>query len=246
VERAGGVACLLVSAGGLMVALSGRLAARSGIRPMVGRVEHDGTLQPALVIAARAAKLRLLRLAMACFAAFGLLVAIWPRAVLSHETSVAEVRSVGIACALVCGGLLVVRLRYERGRQRIALLASGVCWELGYGASFVAWDDVVGVQVYKVQSAWYLAVGARPERRRDPPRLPWLVRLDRRVSAIPLEAFPVDPEQLGALVRACALEPGIRDGVASERSLAWLAGEQNPFGGSAARDVAGRETLSGA
>ena len=74
-----------------------------------------------------------------------------------------------------------------------------MCWELGYGASFVAWDDVVGVQVYKVQSAWYLAIDARPGSRCDPPRLPWLVRLDRRVSrwgaAIPLEAFPVDPER---------------------------------------------------
>ena len=124
--RLGGIALLLFSVAMLLVPVSGRLAARSGIRPKLGRVDHDGTLQPALVIPGSAVKLRVMRLGMACFAAVGLLAAIWPRSLLSQATSVVEVRTWGIACVVVFGGLLLLRELYGRGRYRIALLSSGV------------------------------------------------------------------------------------------------------------------------
>lgn len=227
--RLSGIALLLFSAVGLLVAVSGRLAARSGVAPELGRVEHDGTLQPALVIPGSAVKLRLIRLAMVCFAALGLLAAIWPRALLSHSTSVAEVRTWGIACAVVFGGLLLLRRLYARGRYRVALLSSGLRWELGGGPFYVAWDDIIGARAYTVRSAWRLAVDARPGGRRESPRVPWPARLERALSrsasSIPLEEFPVDPQRLAALVRSCATEPEKRQGIVSERNLAWLTGQ---------------------
>lgn len=227
--RLSGIALLLFSSVGLLVPVSGRLAARSGIGPELGRVEHEGTPQPALVIPGSAVKLHLMRLGMACFAALGLLAAIWPRALLSHASSVAEVRTWGIACAVVFGGLLLLRQLYARGRYRIALLSSGLRWELGDGPFYVVWDDIIGARAYTIQSAWRLAVDARPGSRRDPPRLPWPARLERALSrsgsSIPLEEFPVDPQRLAALVTACATEPEKRQGVASERNLAWLTGQ---------------------
>src|SRR3982750_182891 len=60
-DRMGGLPMVLFGLVLSFAPLSGRLAAHSGVAPLLDRVEHDGVVQPALVIPGQAIKLRLLR-----------------------------------------------------------------------------------------------------------------------------------------------------------------------------------------
>ena len=56
-DRPGGLAVVLLSAGILCVPIAGRLATRNRLKPRLDRIEHDGALQPALVLPGSRVKL---------------------------------------------------------------------------------------------------------------------------------------------------------------------------------------------
>src|SRR3954462_15307215 len=114
-DRPGGLAVLLFAAAILSVPISGRLAKRNRLLPRLDRIEHDGALQPALVLPGSLVKLRLMRIGCLCFAGAGVVMAVWPLESSGH--SVGEVRLVGIGCAALFGAIGLAGTLLARGRS---------------------------------------------------------------------------------------------------------------------------------
>jgi hypothetical protein len=100
-DRIAAAGILLFSIALLIVPISGRVAARSGTGSRLARVGGE----PALVIPGSKAKMQLMRLACLCFAAMGMLMAIWPHALATDRHSPGSVQIVGIVCAVLFGGI---------------------------------------------------------------------------------------------------------------------------------------------
>jgi hypothetical protein len=214
-NRFSGVAVLLFGLVLAMLALSGRLAARSRLAPRLDRVEHDGALQPALVVPGQAIKLRLMRYAAALFAAVGVAIAVWSSPVL------------GGIVAIVFGAFAVLGVWSGRRPYRIVLLPTGLRWELGTRQpSYVPWDDITGVRTFNISNTWFLGLDAREggDLRLPGPR--GLATLNRAIArsdaSIALEAFPVEPDRLADAVSRYADSPESRREIGTERSLAAL------------------------
>jgi hypothetical protein len=231
-DRLGGLAVVLFSAGILCVPIAGRLATRTRLRPRLDRVEHDGALQPALVLPGSLVKLRLMRISCLCLAAAGLVMAVWPHALESSARLAGTIRFGGILCAAMFGTVGVAGTLLARGPVRIELLPDALRWQLGGAACSVAWEDITAVWVFDIRSTWFLAIDARPGSVRMPPGQRLLARANRAIAhadaSISLEAFPVEPERLAEVVAACADEAGRRRQIGTEPSLAWLADEAAP------------------
>jgi len=225
-DRIAGLAVLLFSIAVLLVPLSGRLAARAAAGPGLGRVEHDGALEPALVIPGSRTKLHVMRLACLCFAAAGVLMAIWPEALTSGTRSPGTIRAGGIVCALLFGAVAVPSMLLARGPVRIELLPGGLRWQVAAPPSFAEWDAITAVCPFEINNTWFLGVDARPEGLHIPPRQRWLARANRSIAgadaSISLEAFPVEPERLAGAVAACVLDAERRREIGTDASLAWL------------------------
>jgi hypothetical protein len=223
-DRPGGLAVVLFSAGILCVPISGRLATRNRLLPRLDRVQHDGALQPALVLPGSRVKLRLMRAACLCFAGAGVAMAIWPLESSAH--SVGEVRFIGIACAALFGAIGLAGTLLARGPVRIELLPDALRWQIGAAASSVAWQDITGVRVFDIRSTWFLAIDARPGSVRMSPGQRLLARANRAIAradvSISLEAFPIEPDRLAEAIAACAHDAGRRRHIGAEPSLAWL------------------------
>jgi hypothetical protein len=229
-DRFGGVAALLFGLVLAMLALSGRLAWRSGVAPRVDRVEHDGALQPALVIPGQAIKLQLLRFAAALFAAAGVAIAVWSSPVL------------GGVVAVVFGGFAVLGVWSGRRPYRIVLLPEGLRWELGTRQpAYVPWDDITRVGTFNINNTWFLGLDAREDGGLRQPGPRGLAKLNRAISrsdaSIALEAFPVEPDRLADVVAGYAADAGSRREIGTERSLAALgeAPRAEPTGSSESR-----------
>src|SRR4051794_1446710 len=224
-DRPGGLAVVLFSAGTLCVPISGRLATRNRLLPRLDRVEYDGALQPALVVPGSLVKLRLMRVGCLCFAAAGVVMAVWPLE--SSARSVGEVRVIGIGCAALFGAIGLVGTLRARGPVRIELLPDALRWQIGAAACSVAWQDITDVRVFDIRSTWFLALDARPGSVRIPPGQRLLARANRAVAhadaSISLEAFPVEPDRLAEAIAACAHDARRRRQIGAEPSLAWLA-----------------------
>jgi hypothetical protein len=218
-NRIAGVGSLLFGVVLAILALSGRLAARSGLGPLLDRVEHDGALQPALVIPGQAIKLRLLRFAAAIFAVAGVVIAL-------------SAPVIGGLVAVVFGTFAVLGVWAGRRPYRIVLLPSGLRWELGTKhPAYVPWEDIARVTTFNISNTWFLGLDAREGGDLRLPG-PWgLARLNRVIShtdaSIALEAFPVEPERLADVVTGYAESPESRRDIGTERSLAAL-GEAPP------------------
>jgi hypothetical protein len=214
-DRASSVPVLFFALALLIVALSGRLAARAGLRPQLEHVEHDGAPQPALVIPGSAVKLKLMRWASLSFAAAGLALALADGAVV-----------IGVLTLVVFGAFAVLGGRRAGRPWRIALLPGGLRWELGGPPAYVAWDDLTRVGTFSLNRTYFLGLDTRPGAIRMPPRRRWLNRADQAISgwdaSVTLEAFPVEPEQLAEVVSACAAAPERRGDIGTARSLAWF------------------------
>lgn len=225
-DRISGLAIVLFAVAILLVPLSGRLAARSNLRPRLESVEHDGVAQRALVIPGSRTKLHLMVLASLCFGAMGVLMAIWPDALESTRWSPGAVRIGGIACAAFFGGAGLVRLLIPRGPVRIELLSGGLRWQLGSAPSFATWDAINGVRVYEIHNSWFVGLEADPAGLHIPPKQRWLVRANRAFvgddASVSLEPFPVEPEQLAEVIAACAMNEDRRREIGTDASLAWL------------------------
>src|SRR4051812_18705822 len=161
-DRPGGLAVVLFSAGVLCVPISGRLARRKQLQPRLERVQHDGALQPALVLPGSLVKLRLLRIGSLCLAAGGVVMAVWPHALESSARSVDEVRFGGIGCAALFGAVGLAGTLLARGPIRIELLPAALRWQLGAAPCSVAWQDITDVRVFDIRNTWFLAIDARP------------------------------------------------------------------------------------
>ena len=224
-DRPGGLAIVLFSAGILCVPIAGRLATRTRLKPRLDRIEHDGVLQPALVLPGSRVKLRLMRAACLCFAGAGVVMAIWPLESSAH--SVGEVRFIGIACAALFGAVGLAGTLLARGPVRIEFLPDVLRWQIGAGTCSVAWRDITDVRAFDIRSTWFLAIDARPGSVRMPPGQRLLARANRVVApaeaSISLEAFPVEPDRLAETIAACAGNAGRRRQLGTEPSLAWLA-----------------------
>jgi hypothetical protein len=225
-DRISGLTVLVFALAILLVPLSGRLAARSGLRPRLERVERDGELQPALVIPGSRAKLRLMTLACLCFAGMGVLMAIWPDALSSSRWSPGAVRTGGILCALLFGVVGVSGMLLSRGPVRIELLPGGLRWQVGTAPSFAAWDAITGAGAYEIRNTWFLGLQAEASGLYIPSRQRWLARANRAISgvdaSVALEAFPVEPERLAEVVASCAQDAQRRSRIGTDASLAWL------------------------
>jgi hypothetical protein len=225
-DRITGLALLFFSIAVLLVPLSGRLAARSDVRPRLDRIEHDGALQPALVIPGSRRKLQLMLLAALCFGAMGTVMAIWPEALTSNTRSPGSVRFIGIICALVFGAAAVPATLFTRGPVRIELLPTGLRWQVGAAPSFVRWDAITSVWPFAINNSWYLGIDADADGLVMPPRQRWLARANRAIAradaSIALEAFPIEPERLAEVVAACAADAQRRHEIGTDRSLAWM------------------------
>jgi hypothetical protein len=223
-DRLGGLAVVLFSVGVLCVPLSGRLATRSRLVPRLDRIEHDGALQPALVLPGSLVKLRLLRIGCLCFAGAGVVMAIWPLE--SSARSAGEIRVIGIGCAALFGAIGLAGTLLARGPVRIELLPDALRWQIGASACSVAWQDITDVRVFEIRSTWFLAIDARPGSVRMPRGQRLLARANRAVAradvSISLEAFPVEPHRLAEAIAACAHDAGRRRQIGTEPSLSWL------------------------
>src|SRR3954447_10798168 len=199
-DRLGGLAVVLFSAGILCVPISGRLATRNRLLPRLDRIEHDGALQPALVLPGSLVKLPLMRIGCVCFAAGGVVMAVWPHALESSARSVGEVRVGGIVCAVLFGAIGLAGTLLGRGPVLIELLPDALRWQIGAAACSVAWEDITGVRVFEIRGTWFLAIDARPGSVRMPRGQRLLARANRAVAradvSISLEAFPVEPDRL--------------------------------------------------
>jgi hypothetical protein len=221
--RLGGLLVLLFAFVLAIPPLAGRLAARAGGAPLLDRVEHDGALQPALVIPGQAIKLRLIRYGAVAFAVLGLMMAITASAVVPLV--------VGVLCAAVFGTFALLGVRARHRPYRIALLPTGLRWDLGMGPGYVPWDDIARVRTFSMNNSWFLTLDARAggDLRLPGPRgLEALNRAIARADAsIALEAFPVEPARLADVVAGYAEHPESRREIGTERSLAAF-GEAPP------------------
>jgi hypothetical protein len=229
-DRPGGLAVLLFAAAILSVPISGRLAKRNRLLPRLDRIEHDGALQPALVLPGSLVKLRLMRIGCLCFAGAGVVMAIWPLE--SSARSAGEVRFIGIGCAALFGAIGLAGTLLARGPVRIELLPDALRWQIGAAACSVAWQDITDARVFEIRSTWFLAIDARPGSVRMPRGQRLLARANQAVAraevSISLEAFPVEPDRLAKAIAACAHDAGRRRQIGAEPSLAWLADPAAP------------------
>jgi hypothetical protein len=218
-DRIAGLAILLFSVAILLVPISGRVAARSGLKPRLERV--DG--QPALVIPGSGMKLHLMRIACLCFAGMGLLAAIWPHALATERYSPGTVRVGGIVVAALFGLIAIPTMILARGPLSIELLPRGLRWRLGAKPTFVEWDAITAVWPYAIRNTWFLALDGDVQ---IPKRQRWLAGANRAIAhadaSISLEAFPVEPERLAEVVAACAADAERRREIGTEASLRWL------------------------
>jgi hypothetical protein len=209
----GGAVVVLFGLVMLVIPASGWLMARNAHPPRVDRIEHDGVIQPALVIPGYAAKVWLLRLAALGFGALGVLLAIGGAVV------------IGVVCAafLGVGGLLTL---FARGPYRIVLLPGELRWELGAKPSSVDWEDIEAVRVFSIRDSPFLGLDARPGMLRTPASQRWLAGVNRAISAsdgqISLEAFAINPERLAGVIADCAEDARRRREIGTPGSLAWL------------------------
>lgn len=213
-NRIAGVGSLLFGVVLAILALSGRLAARSGLGPLLERVEHDGALQPALVIPGQAIKLRLLRFAAAIFAVAGVVIAL-------------SAPVIGGLVAVVFGTFAVLGVWAGRRPYRIVLLPTGLRWELGTKhPAYVPWDDITRVGTFNINNTWFLGLDAREDGGLRQPGPRGLAKLNRAIShsdaSIALEAFPLEPERLADVVAGYAENPESRRDIGTEPSLAAL------------------------
>jgi hypothetical protein len=232
-DRVSGLPVVLFALVLALPPLSGRLAARSGIRPRLDRVEHDGVLQPALVIPGQAIKLRLMRYGAGLFAACGVALAVTAPAMTEPGQSATAPVVIGCLGALVFGSFAVLGLRAAHRPYRIVLLPPGLSWELGTKRpGYVPWDDITRVRTMSINDSWFLTLDARPGGGLRLPGSRRLARLNRALSfadaSIALEAFPVEPARLADVVAGYAGSAAARRDIGTERSLAWFGEAPRP------------------
>jgi hypothetical protein len=197
----------------LIVPVSSWLMARNAQPPRVDRVEHDGVIQPALVIPGYTAKVWLMRVGALGFGALGVLLAVGGAVV------------IGVLCALFfgVGGLLTL---FARGPYRIVLLPGELRWELGAKPSSVDWEDIEAVRLFSIRDSPFLGLDARPGTLRTPASQRWLAGVNRAISRsdgqISLEAFRIDPERLAGVVTDCAHDARRRREIGTPACVAWL------------------------
>jgi hypothetical protein len=218
-DRIAAVAVLLFSVAILLVPIAGVVAARSGARPQLARV--DG--QPALVIEGSNAKMLLMRVACLCFGGMGLLMAIWPHALAGNGRSPTSVQVVGIACAAFFGLGGIASMLLARGPSSIELLPTGLRWRAGAKPSFVKWDAITGVHAFSIRNTWFVGIDGDVE---IPRGQRWLAGANRAIAhadaSISLEAFPVEPDQLAEVIAMCAQDEPRRREIGTEASLRWF------------------------
>jgi hypothetical protein len=212
---AGGIISLLFALTLLVVPLSERLPDGSG--PRLGRVRHDGVLQPALILAAGRARRAMLALGSALFAATagGILILPGGSVVL---------RVVGVLGLVVFGTFAVANAWGLTRPWAIVLLRDGLRWDVGTSHGLIAWDDIDGTGLYEINGSPFLGlVVSRPGAITRTRVQRWLARADRAVSgadqSIPLGMLSVDPERLDAAVSAYAANTRARLEIGTEASL---------------------------
>jgi len=231
----GGVAIVLFGLAVLIVPLArrtGRAERAAGAR--VDRVEHDGVLQPALVLDGNFRKRVLLVVCSALLAVLGALIAIAGDSPADTAAEAARTQVIGLACAVLFGGVTLLGLLGLRRRQRIVLLEQGLRWELASTPAFVAWDEIEEVSVVSINGASFLGLDvAHPAALQASTMQRRLSRLNRAVSrsdvAIALVAFGVEPEQIADAVAAYVAEPALRREIGARSGVDRLAGRAAPL-----------------
>jgi hypothetical protein len=206
-SRLGGVAVALFGGACTVVPLSTVLARRSGAAPYLDRLEHEGVLVPALVIAASPVKLRMLRLGIACFFGASLILLLAPGSMAGASTDAGEAEFVGWIGTIVFGAAGLISLFTARRPQRVVLLPAGVRWQLGLRPKFAAWEDIEEVGTFEIRGAEFLGLDVRGRARR---------------SSIGIEAFPVDADRLARVIAGCCESPDRRRAIGTQESLEWL------------------------
>jgi hypothetical protein len=225
-HRVGGVVVALFGGACVCGPLSTALARRAGGAPRLDRVEHDGVLSPALVIAPSPVKLRTLRAGIGCFFAASLVMALAPHALASETVSVGRAAFAGWLGTITFGAAGLISLAAARRPQRVTLLPAGLRWEPGARARFAAWDDIESVEPFSIRGTRYLGLELRPGA--PDPGGGRLLQLTDRVLArsdasLAVELLPVEPRRLAKAIAHCCASQAARDEIGTERSLEWLA-----------------------
>jgi hypothetical protein len=214
----GGVVTLLFALTLLIVPLSERLPDGSG--PRLGRVRHDGVLQPALIVVAGRGRRALLTLGAVLFAATAGAMVFAPGLV---------IRIIGVLGLVVFGTFAVASAWALRRQWAITFLPDGLRWDVGTSNGLIAWDDIDGAGLYDINGSPFLGlvVGRRDAIVRTRAQR-WLARADRAISgadqSIPLGMLSVNLERLHATVAAYAEDPAARREIGTEASLRRITG----------------------
>jgi hypothetical protein len=228
-RRLSGVFVLLFGLALILVPLAGRLRDPAGAGPRLDRVDGEGMLVPAVVVDGQRRKLRVMQVMIGLMAILGLLLALAPESLSDTQAEAGERRFAGILCAAAFGGGLAISLLGARGRFVLALIPDGLRWEAGAAPAFVAWDDILAVELIAIHGAPFLGLELAGD---DALRTSRTQRgLARAGSAlvgadvsVPLGVFPVDHDRLMDAIGAYADRPELRREIGIERGLVRVAG----------------------
>jgi hypothetical protein len=157
----GGIAVMLFGGACVVVPLSTVLARRAAGAPCLGHVEQDGALLPALIVPASTVKVRLLGLGIGCFLGASLILWLAPSSLAGEGSDPGKAEFAGLFGTVVFGLAALISLATWHRRRRVALLPSGLRWEMGGRPNFAAWEDIEDVGTFALRGTRFLTIDVR-------------------------------------------------------------------------------------
>jgi hypothetical protein len=222
----GGIAVMLFGGACVVVPLSTVLARRAAGAPCLGHVEQDGALLPALIVPASTVKVRLLGLGIGCFLGASLILWLAPSSLAGEGSDPGKAEFAGLFGTVVFGLAALISLATWHRRRRVALLPSGLRWEMGGRPNFAAWEDIEDVGTFALRGTRFLTIDVREGTASRSLGQRAMAAANRAVSrtdaSIGLDILPVDGDRLVETIARCCDSPARRRAIGTPESLEWL------------------------
>lgn len=199
----------------------------------VGRVQHRGRDQAALVFPLVRSRLLLTTVACLGFAGAGAIMAVMAEAFVDPGEDPGWPRFIGVSCAVLgAGGALAGIRNGVFGRTYLALTSDGILFHSPVGSSYVPWDDVTEAGLFEMSHNMFLGISVSDPAAVETSGPRWLHQANRGLSGWDLSfatsTIAVDPAVLEETVRHYLQHPEARRELGTPVSEARLGPAAEP------------------